>query len=176
MKIVDLSLPLYTGMPVYPGDPEASIELFQTVAQNGWDTRRLQINSHDGTHVNVPAHGVQGGKNLDAYALEDFCGRARIYDLLKPIFPNEGIIFRDQNITKEIAEKIKFVRPKFVGLSDRFEFDEEIEKDLLRAGIISFERLTNLDKLPEIFDFYGLPLKIKDGDGSPVRAFAIIQP
>ena len=36
--------------------------------------------------------------------------------------------------------------------------------------------LVNLECLPkqETFIFYGLPLKIKSGDGSPVRAIAII--
>ncbi len=79
MKIVDLSLPLYTGMPVYPGDPEASIEPVHTLAREGWVMRRLEINSHDGTHVNVPAHMIPGGRSLDDYALDDFCGRARLY-------------------------------------------------------------------------------------------------
>jgi kynurenine formamidase len=43
MKIIDLSLPLYTGMPVYPGDPEASIERIQTITERGWELRRIQI-------------------------------------------------------------------------------------------------------------------------------------
>ena len=74
MKLVDLSLPLYSGMPVYPGDPEASIELVHTLARNGWDLRRLGINSHDGTHVNVPSHMIAGARSLDDYALADFVG------------------------------------------------------------------------------------------------------
>lgn len=68
------------------------------------------------------------------------------------------------------------IKPKFVGLSVKFEFDIEIEKKLLEAGIVSYENLVNTEKLPKSkkFMFYGFPLKIKDGDGSPVRAVAII--
>jgi len=174
MSIVDLTLPLYSGMPVYPGDPEASIELVHTIAKNGWDMRRLQINAHDGTHVNVPAHMVAGGKSLDDYALSDFCGPARLYSPRLPMSPEEGVLFADRNIDEVLAEEIKRVRPKFIGLACDFEFDVPILRDLLATGIISFERLANLDRLPASFTFYGMPLNIRGGDGSPVRAFAVI--
>src|SRR3989338_7184586 len=173
MKIIDLTLPLYTDMPVYPGDPEASIELIQTLERDGWNMRRIQINSHDGTHVNAQVHGIEAGKNLDGCPLESFCGQAVIYDPSVPITSDTGVIFRDRNIDKEIAEEIKKARPRFVGLSSNFEFDVDIEKDLLKEDIILFEKLANLDQLPSSFDFYGMPLKIREGDGSPVRAFAI---
>ena len=174
MKIIDLSLPLYTGMPVYPGDPEVSIELIQTLKKNGWNMRRIEINSHDGTHVDVPIHGVKGGKNLSDYKLESFCGKAIIYDSFASIAPETGIIFKDRNIDKKTAEQIKKIHPRFVGLSNNFEFDIEIEKDLLREGILLYEKLCNLDLLPNSFEFYGMPLNIKEGDGSPIRAFAVV--
>ncbi len=174
MKIIDLTLPLYTGMPVYPGDPEASVELIQTIPKEGWNMRRLEISSHDGTHVNAQVHGVENGKTLDNYPLERFYGHARIYSSSVPIRSNEGIVFRDRNISKEIAEEIKTVRPRFVGLSSTYEVDVDIERDLLQADIILFERLTNVEQLPDEFDFYGMPLNIREGDGSPVRAFAVV--
>ena len=52
-RVIDLSLPLYTGMPVYPGDPETLIEPVLTLDRDGWEMRRLQINAHDATHVNT---------------------------------------------------------------------------------------------------------------------------
>jgi len=46
---------------------------------------------------------------------------------------------------------------------------------LLSSGIVLVENLTNLGDLPENgFLFCCFPLKIKDGDGSPVRAVGII--
>lgn len=46
---------------------------------------------------------------------------------------------------------------------------------LLSKEILIIENLTDLDKLPETkFDFYAIPLKIENADGSPVRAFAEI--
>jgi arylformamidase len=172
MRIIDLTLPLYSGMPVYPGDPEVSIENIQTLEKEGWNMRRIEINGHDGTHVNAPIHMVAGGKTLAEMPLESFWGPAKIYD--GTIEKGKGIIFRDQNIDAALAEKIKKARPLFVGLSSRYECDVEIEKDLLAHDIVLYERLANLDKVPKEFTFYGLPLNITGGDGSPVRAVAVV--
>ena len=174
MRIIDLTLPMYSGMAVFPGDPEVVIEPVQTYARDGWNMQRLHINTHDGTHVNVPIHGTPKGKTLDDYALGDFCGAAEIYEPSSTLASSVGILFRNQNIDRAIAKTIKATRPRFVGLSSAFEFDISIERELLEAGIISYERLCNLEMLPKRFQFFGMPLKIRRGDGSPVRAFAIL--
>jgi arylformamidase len=50
-----------------------------------------------------------------------------------------------------------------------------IHNILLGAGMIIIENLTNLEAIKDqAFLFCCFPLKIKDGDGSPVRAVAII--
>ncbi len=162
-------------MPVYPGDPEASIELVQTLEEKGWNMRRVQINTHDGTHVNAPIHGIETGKTLDDYSLSSFCGRAVLYKSGIVMTPDVGVIFRDQNIDESTVAQIKKERPHFVGLSSVYEIDERIEKELLKEDIVVFERLANTEALPDEFMFYGMPLKIREGDGSPVRAFAVVQ-
>jgi kynurenine formamidase len=44
---------------------------------------------------------------------------------------------------------------------------------LLSKEILIIENLTGLEKLPDSkFDFYAIPIKIENADGSPVRAFA----
>jgi kynurenine formamidase len=46
---------------------------------------------------------------------------------------------------------------------------------LLAKEILLIENLCNLDKLPDgIFTFQCVPLKIENGDGSPIRAIALI--
>jgi kynurenine formamidase len=53
--------------------------------------------------------------------------------------------------------------------------DLPIHHEFLSKGIILIENLTNLSILPVSgFHFSCLPLKIRNGDGSPVRAVAII--
>ena len=45
---------------------------------------------------------------------------------------------------------------------------------LCKTHELHIEMLTNLDKLPEEVTLISLPLKIQEGDGSPVRAVALI--
>ncbi len=161
-------------MPVYPGDPEVVIKEIHTINKEGWNLRNMTLTTHIGTHVNVPYHMVSGGKKLDEHTLDNFFGEAVIYGERTNWNPDIGLIFRDRNIDKKMTDSLIKNPPKFVGLSEKFEFDLAEEKRLLEAGIISYENLTNTKKLPKKFMFYGVPLNIKKADGSPVRAFAIV--
>lgn len=174
MNIIDLSQPLFDHMPVYPGDPEVIIKEIHTLDKEGWNMRNMTFTTHIGTHVNVPYHMNNSGKRLDSYDLDRFIGKAELYTEGMKFYKNKGIIFSISNITKDIAEALIKYPPKFIGLSEKFEFDIALEKLLLDADIISFENLANTDKLPQSFNFYGVPLRLKGSDGSPVRAFGVV--
>jgi len=173
MKIIDLTLPLYNGMPVYPGDLEIEIELIQNFKETAWNMRRIHMNLHDGTHINLPIHGLAEGKSLNDYEVDDFIGESYLYENDQSIKKDKGIIF-NQDITWENAHKIAEIRPKFVGSWAKNDIDIDIEKYFFEKDILIFERLTNTDKLPKKFIFHGVPLNIRDADGSPIRAYAII--
>lgn len=175
MKLIDLSLPLTHRMPVYPGDPEVDILEIHTLEKEGWNLRQISITTHLGTHVNVPYHMVKDGKKLDKFPIDAFIGKATIYSENQNWDVETGLIFRDQNIDQNIAQKLIGNPPKFVGLSSDFEFDVPVEKLLLEHDIISFENIANTKELPDKFIFYGVPLSIPGADGSPVRAFASIE-
>lgn len=172
MKIIDLSQPIYDKMPVFPGDPEVIIQEIHSIEKNGWNMKNMTITTHIGTHVNVPYHMIQTGAKLDSFTLDRFIGHTELYKKGIIMKRNRGVFFTSCNIDAKIVQQILLERPKFIGLSDKFEFDIVIEKQLLEAGIISFENLAHTEKLPSAFMFYGVPLNIKESDGSPVRAFA----
>ncbi|MBI3558808.1 cyclase family protein [Candidatus Gottesmanbacteria bacterium] len=174
MKIIDLTQPLFDGMEIYPGDPEVRIKEIHTLEKEGWRLKLLSFSSHIGTHVNVPYHMAKTGKTLDDLSLDNFAGECVIYEDGMDFDSNTGVIFKDQNIDQKITDKLIINSPRFIGLSAKFEFNVDLEKSLLEKGIISFENLVNTEELPNKFFFYGAPLKIKNGDGSPVRAFVVL--
>jgi kynurenine formamidase len=45
---------------------------------------------------------------------------------------------------------------------------------LLENDVLIIENLTHLDELPDFFLFLALPLKIRHGSGSPIRAVALV--
>lgn len=172
MKIIDLSMKIYDGMETYPGDPDVKIEQVHFLNFHGWNLKKITMGTHTGTHVDAFSHMDSGGSSLDEIPIEKFMGKAI---LVSPddSFPDKMnlIFFEEAGI--EILEKIKFANPNFICGN----ISVELEKALLENGIITYTNLINLDKLPkgEEFFFIGLPLNIKNGDGSPVRAVAILE-
>jgi arylformamidase len=177
MRVIDLSQSIAEDMPIWPGDPETKLEVVQTIDIDTWELRYLQMSTHSGTHVNVPAHMVVGGKTLDDYTPSAFMGKAVVIDLEEEYPSGVGLLFTQGTLDMKYVDKIISAQPLFIGTSENCEFDVETERKLLELGIISFENLTNLEQLPtdDTCMFYGFPLKIKAGDGSPVRAVAVIQ-
>jgi kynurenine formamidase len=81
MEFVDLSVPIETGMPVYPGDPEVSVGPALTAARDGVNVLGLHLGSQSGTHVDAPFHIDDALPALDELPLERFCGPAVVVDV-----------------------------------------------------------------------------------------------
>ena len=75
---VDLSHPVSTGMPVYPGDPEVQFASALTGANDGVAVERLSMGSHAGTHLDAPSHAIPGGRTVDAIPLDCLVGEALV--------------------------------------------------------------------------------------------------
>lgn len=78
---VDLSYPLAEGMGGFPGYPGFSVELLEEYEADGKLSRRFATSVHQGTHVDAPAHFVEGGATVDDLPLSLFCGPASVVDL-----------------------------------------------------------------------------------------------
>jgi kynurenine formamidase len=78
---LDLSVPVVTGMPVYPGDPEVEVSRALRVAEHGVNVLRLHMGSQSGTHVDAPYHVDDAWPTLDDLPLERFAGPAVVADV-----------------------------------------------------------------------------------------------
>ncbi|MER5408574.1 cyclase family protein [Streptomyces sp. NPDC002769] len=78
---IDLSVPVVTGMPVYPGDPRVEVTRALTVAEHGVNVLRLHMGSQSGTHVDAPYHVDEAWPTLDDLPLERFAGAAVVADV-----------------------------------------------------------------------------------------------
>ncbi|WP_223836522.1 cyclase family protein [Paenibacillus oceani] len=43
MRVIDLSMSIADGMPVYPGDPEVKVKVAHTYESHNWELRRLSM-------------------------------------------------------------------------------------------------------------------------------------
>ncbi|MFJ1703263.1 cyclase family protein [Kitasatospora sp. NPDC088346] len=79
--LIDLTHPVTTGMPVYPGDPEVVLRPALTSATAGVNVLGLHLGSQSGTHVDAPYHVDVTWPTLDGLPLELFTGPAVVADL-----------------------------------------------------------------------------------------------
>jgi len=79
-RYVDLSVPIATGMPVYPGDPQVELSPTATVATHGCNVLGLRLGSHTGTHVDAPYHIDDSLPKFDELPLDRFVGPAVVVD------------------------------------------------------------------------------------------------
>ncbi len=80
MSLHDLTHPIESGMPVYPGDPEVGVDAADTFAADGCRVSRLACGSHAGTHVDAPSHTEANGATLAAYPVSAFVRDAVVVD------------------------------------------------------------------------------------------------
>lgn len=82
-KIYDITISMHENMPAYPGDEKVfSIENLMDVTQgDAYSIKRIQTLTHTGTHIDVPAHYLPGGKTLDQIDLSHFIGPADVYEI-----------------------------------------------------------------------------------------------
>lgn len=76
---LDMTLPLRDGMQLFPGLPAFESKSSIT-EETGALTRRFTSSTHQGTHVDAPAHYVDG-PTLEEFELDRWRGEATVVDL-----------------------------------------------------------------------------------------------
>ena len=92
-RIIDITVGIDTGMPVWPGDPVVVVSPAALVADGEpANVSELRLGTHTGTHVDPPAHLLDGSATVDELDLEALVGPATVVDLCGtagPIGPAE---------------------------------------------------------------------------------------
>jgi len=81
MRIYDVSVPLSGRTPIYPGDPGLEIQSWKSLAKgDSANVSFLHFGAHTATHVDAPAHFIEGGKKVSDLQLEVLIGPARVIE------------------------------------------------------------------------------------------------
>lgn len=79
MPIYDLSVSISSELPSWPGDPAIKIDNWSSLANGaGANVSALCFSAHTGTHVDAPAHFIEGAKQVEALDLEVLIGEAQV--------------------------------------------------------------------------------------------------
>ena len=79
--LIDLTQPLDSNVPVYPGDPPFSSQQFCTVDKDGYSVHALSCSSHVGTHIDAPSHFIADGATIDQLPPSAFILPALVVDV-----------------------------------------------------------------------------------------------
>jgi len=79
MRLYDVSVPISPRTPIYEGDPGVDIQAWSALAKgDSANVSFLHFGAHTGTHVDAPAHFIEGARKIDALSLDVLIGRARV--------------------------------------------------------------------------------------------------
>lgn len=99
MPIYDLSVPISVDLPTYPGDPGICIKDWSKLANgDGANVTTLSFGAHTGTHVDAPAHFIEGTKKVESLDLEILIGEAQVIYV-----PEEKRVIDEEFVTANCA-------------------------------------------------------------------------
>ena len=79
MPIYDVTVPLHNALATWPGDPGVEITDWRSLANgDGASVSLLHFGAHSATHVDAPAHFIEGAARIDSLSLESLIGPARV--------------------------------------------------------------------------------------------------
>jgi arylformamidase len=79
MPFYDITVPLTNEMPTYPGDPGIQINDWFTLANgDAANVTHVKLGAHTGTHVDAPAHFIEGAARVEALKLDALIGKAQV--------------------------------------------------------------------------------------------------
>ncbi|WNB90252.1 cyclase family protein [Bacillus sp. NEB1478] len=203
MKIYDVSLPIFEGMPVYKNKSEKQ-PTFNT-GQSGHVTEtRIAMDVHTGTHVDAPLHMIPGGDTIETLPLEKLVRNAKVIDLThavdaitaddlqgKDIQHGDFVLFKTKNswdtefnfefiyVNKDAAKILTEIGVSGVGIDalgvERAQENHPTHKELFQKNVIIIEGLQLKDVAEGEYLMVAAPLKIRGLDASPARVVLIEQ-
>jgi arylformamidase len=198
VTLIDVSVPIREGMPVYHDNPDVHLERARSIADgDSVNISRLDLGVHTGTHVDAPAHFFEGGAGTETIDPGILIGVAHVVDatalqadidaeaLATLELPQaERLIFKTPNselwnLDRFTRQFIRFVESgarhlveagvRLVAIDYLSIGDEAAHRVFLGNGVVPLEGLDLREVEPGPYKLYCLPLRLVGSDGAPAR-------
>ena len=107
-KIIDLTYTIEEDMPVYPGTARPEFLPAGMYETDGFRETRLSMCSHNGTHMDAPAHIFADGRTLDELSVQQFIGSALVIDCRDAESDSEISMDRINRV-RDMAEQAEYL-------------------------------------------------------------------
>jgi arylformamidase len=177
VEIFDLSVPVRSGMAVYPGDPAVTLERVLSIADGAaYNVSLLSFGVHTGTHVDAPVHIADGAAGADELPLDVLVGPATVYDATDAFGAHgDRVLLKtgDSGLDDDLAGLLVERGVRLVGVDYLTVGDEAVHHTLLDAGVVVLEGLDLSRVEPGEYELVCAPLKLVGADGAPARVFLL---
>jgi arylformamidase len=200
MEILDVSIPIRTPMPTWPGNPGVATRRVEAIADGAVaNVSAVDLGAHTGTHVDAPNHFLEGEPGVDTVALEPLIGDAVVVDAtavqktvdaaavaaLGVPAGTERVLLKTRNsqlwerdefsddfvaLDQSGARALLDLGARLVGIDYLSIGDPGAHRALLGARTAVVEGLDLRAVAPGPYRLVCLPLKLVGSDGGPARA------
>jgi arylformamidase len=82
MPIYDVTVPISNELPTWPGDPAVAISDWSSLSTGaGANVSMLNFGAHTATHVDAPAHFIEGARKIESLPLDVLIGEAQVVEV-----------------------------------------------------------------------------------------------
>jgi len=203
MRIIDVTRPMFAGMPVWPGDPPCRCGWSARLPEDGVNVAELSFGVHTGTHVDGPLHVLEDGAPIGDLPLGAFIGPAHVLDvgasieigaewlasnlpagcerlLLRTcvwtdpgVFPTSWPVLTPDAARLLVERGVRLVGTDAPSPDSPDSVDLPVHRILLDAGVPIIENLLLDDVRGGAYELVALPLRLAEADASPVRAVLV---
>lgn len=132
MKINDVTLTIREGMPVWPGEPEVTLQRVKKLEEGAnSNVTYMGFAVHTGTHVDAPCHFLADDDGVDRLPLDVLVGDAVVVEMPQSVDQitaadiaasglakgTERVLFKTRNSHYWIEGSVSF-QPNFVGITE----------------------------------------------------------
>jgi arylformamidase len=148
MKIYDVTVPISANTPVYEGDPQVKLKTAQAIERgDAANVTDLHFGAHTATHVDAPAHFIEGAAKVLEMPLGVLIGAARVVEIDEDVTAIEARHLQNLDAAERVLFKTRnsqFWSEPEKGFRKDFTYIEpEAAQILVERGV----RLVGIDYL-----------------------------
>lgn len=82
VPIYDVTVPISNELPTWPGDPSVQLTVWRSLSSgDSANLSMLNFGAHTGTHVDAPAHFIDGAAMIESLPLDVLIGEAQLVEV-----------------------------------------------------------------------------------------------
>ena len=82
MPIYDVTVPISNELPTWPGDPSVQLTVWRSLSSgDSANVSMLNFGAHTGTHVDAPAHFIEGAAQIESLPLDVLIGAVQVIEV-----------------------------------------------------------------------------------------------